>query len=626
MEGNAFQTNLMCKMFSQMEATYTTASVAQRQQRIESGNFREKSKELTLQFIGIRKPRNQHNLAYPLGEKSNITSLNVETGLTRNATILDLKQCIKRTYSIPSGKDLFIQYAHTVISMHDNAKLEDFGITNNSLLTVAIIIDERNGHQTGACSHQHISRSLSSTQKTMKKGTVIGLDIITQETDVPLFRMPVCGHLMSRESLYHYANSCIADPSTVYIQCPHSRPTTKEDMSILWESPRITVQSVSEFMQYLPSTFKTKIWNRHCNAFRRYIEPSQILPTLRSFVALFIRLQDRKVDYSSLRTAIEKRLIPFAEAVRTRTESSDGISLQEFNEVLHLWILKPITETTRNTVGWNGFGISNLNGTHYGEQWSCAQCTYLNPKKVSTQCTMCGHERYQKPNGNGKNQCGAVWHYSLIKQILIDLDGKDSKENSQDFNCSKLEALSARNALQYGSDHNQLNVQKCSDFDCNTVHFKYEDAIEDVWDREDYKELETQCVLCSASFCWNCGLEFDEDHVCDSDKLRLFEETVEILEECGTKEIGNVDLVPTIRACPNEECGQLIAHTEACKHMQCETCDLEFCFICLLPKEDGEWQCGRHDDECEVAERQTLDDMFDETVAEITLKKSFQLF
>jgi len=479
-----------------------------------------------------------------------------------------------------------------------------------TIASLAIVLDESTELQMGTCSYQHISRSLCSNEKMMKKGSWKGLDIITQETDVPLFRMPVCGHLMSRESLFHYANSCIADPSNLYIQCPHTIPTTKEDLSILWESPRVTVQSVSEFMQYLYS-FKTKIWNRHCNASKQLIESSEILPTLRSFVALFIRLQDRKLDYSSLRTAIEKRLVPFAEAVRMKMENPLGISSQEFTEKLHLWILEPITESAPRDVGW-----------------SCSQCTYLNPKKVSTRCTMCGQEKGEKSNGKQKNQCGVMWHYSLIKQILVDgqdgKESKDSKENSQDFDCSKLEALSARNTLQYGSDNDKFNVQKCDH--CDTLHFQYKETVKYVDVKGDYMDLKTRCVLCSEYFCWNCGWDFDGDHVCDSDKLKVFEETVEILMECDTKEIGTVDGVPTIRACPNEECGQLIAHTEACKHMECDACAEEFCFVCLLPKEDGQWQCGEHDEECEVADRQTLEDHFDESVAEATLKKSFELF
>merc|ERR1712012_1378528 len=186
-----------------MKTTHITTSYVEPSRGIKHGTFRDKSKGLTLQFIGLRQPvdpHNQHNIAYPLGKgsnHSNVISLQVETGLTRNSTVSDLKVCIKETYSIPSGNDLFIQYAHTVISMNDGARLQDFGVTDQSVLIVAIVIDKRPKIKVqSACSHQYISRSLSSAQKTMQ-GPVLGLDIITQETGVPLFRMPVCGHLMS---------------------------------------------------------------------------------------------------------------------------------------------------------------------------------------------------------------------------------------------------------------------------------------------------------------------------------------------------------------------------------------------------------------------------------------------
>jgi len=208
----------------------------------------------------------------------------------------------------------------------------------------------------------------------------------------------------------------------------------------------------------------------------------------------------------------------------------------------------------------------------------------------------------------------------LIKQVLI--DGHDGKENSEDFDCSKLEALSARNKLQ--SDSIGINVQKCCK--CDTVHFKHEDPVKSVCGRDDYKKLKTQCVMCDSHFCWNCGQEFKGDHICDSDKMTVFEETVTILRECSGKTIGPMDDVPSIRACPNPDCGQLITHWEECKHMKCEKCWTEFCFVCMLPKVDDSWQCGDYDDECDIAPRQTLQHVFDESNVEITLKKSFQLF
>lgn len=296
------------------------------------------------------------------------------------------------------------------------------------------------------------------------------------------------------------------------------------------------------------------------------------------------------------------------------------MSFNEFTDKLHLWILKPIQNVSGNGVAYK------VNG------WSCPQCTYY-METNKAQCTMCGHRKEMKVSTKGRNQCGAIWHYSLIKQIL--LHSVDHKESEHDFDFSKFEALSARNTLQSGScvlsghglHGKAVNVQKCGK--CGTVHFQYEDAIESVCGQEDYAKLRTKCIMCSSHFCWNCGVEYPlkSQHICDSDKLKVYKETVGILAMCPLKTIGDVDNVPSIRACPNPDCGQLITHWEECKHMECQSCFWEFCFICMLPKEDnGDWQCGEYDDICNVAPRQTLQHIFDDSNATITLKKSFQLF
>ena len=76
-----------------------------------------------------------------------------------------------------------------------------------------------------------------------------------------------------------------------------------------------------------------------------------------------------------------------------------------------------------------------------------------------------------------------------------------------------------------------------------------------------------------------------------------------ILANCPTKlQIGFQ--MPTVRACPN--CNCLIEHVEACKHMKCQLCKNEFCFLCLKLKIDGKWQCGSSGHPCGLAPRQRL--------------------
>merc|ERR1719242_617478 len=114
----------------------------------------------------------------------------------------------------------------------------------------------------------------------------------------------------------------------------------KQELSILWEHPRVTIQMVSEFIERLPVKHKEKIWARHCTG--NYIAKNKILHTLHSFVALCIKIKDRTAVAPS-RQGIEKKLIPFADVIRTRTANANGMSLEEFNAELHLWILEPVS-------------------------------------------------------------------------------------------------------------------------------------------------------------------------------------------------------------------------------------------------------------------------------------------
>eukprot|EP01084_Bolivina_argentea_P307183 530907_1 len=64
--------------------------------------------------------------------------ITIQTSLNTNDTILKLKKFIKKIYSIPSKHDLLILYSHHIISNDDRLTLSDYGITNRSLLLLAI--------------------------------------------------------------------------------------------------------------------------------------------------------------------------------------------------------------------------------------------------------------------------------------------------------------------------------------------------------------------------------------------------------------------------------------------------------------------------------------------------------
>lgn len=184
-----------------------------------------------------------------------------------------------------------------------------------------------------------------------------------------------------------------------------------------------------------------------------------------------------------------------------------------------------------------------------------------------------GHEMVRCPHiVDGSNtQCGAEWQWPLIRFVLSQSGiGSDSE---------KLLALGVRTARN--TLNGQCRVKACPHCQ-HTLYRQRHDA--------DSQSDSAQCPMCSTKFSWSESSGFER-------------EVYAILAECGTKTIGCVQGVPSIRACP--DCSQLIGHTDACKHMQCPRCRLDFCFVCLKKKKNGEWQCGSHRAICAVAERQT---------------------
>merc|ERR1712129_106673 len=75
---------------------------------------------------------------------------------------------------------------------------------------------------------------------------------------------------------------------------------------------------------------------------------TKILHTLHSFVALCIKIKDRTAVAPS-RHDIESKLVPFADVIRARTSNANGMSLDEFNNELHFWILEPVSGLIMST-------------------------------------------------------------------------------------------------------------------------------------------------------------------------------------------------------------------------------------------------------------------------------------
>jgi len=123
----------------------------------------------------------------------------------------------------------------------------------------------------------------------------------------------------------------------------------------------------------------------------------------------------------------------------------------------------------------------------------------------------------------------------------------------------------------------------------------------------------TSCRYCANRkgrafyFCWDCKKEWigePRTEYCGNDKCTN-EEILQKLRTCPEKDIKYLRglKAPSLRACPN--CGSLIQHADACKHVTCKECKVKFCFVCLRICYEGSSFCGSYNVQCSVAERQT---------------------
>ena len=101
-------------------------------------------------------------------------------------------------------------------------------------------------------------------------------------------------------------------------------PIGKQQLSLLWKEPLVTIQMVAEFIDRLPKQHKEKIWMRHRDDKGDLISSDKIINCLHSFVALCIKIKDRKAE-APARSDIVNKLIPFSELIQQRIKNSNGI-------------------------------------------------------------------------------------------------------------------------------------------------------------------------------------------------------------------------------------------------------------------------------------------------------------
>lgn len=192
-----------------------------------------------------------------------------------------------------------------------------------------------------------------------------------------------------------------------------------------------------------------------------------------------------------------------------------------------------------------------------------------------------GKYRFCCPHANPDNTiCGREWPYFLVRHVACFTDAENQE----------IEGKLTENGLQQAS-----GSQPCPGCD--------------IWcQRKDATNNRVTCHHCTKKkgatydFCWACSREWKAGQKCGHDDCDGRNSRIRVLADCPMKKIYGVE-VPSRRGCP--ECGMLIEHKEACKHMTCETCNQGFCFVCLQPRLGSDkWPCAWNKD-CEVAPRQT---------------------
>ncbi|XP_068680957.1 uncharacterized protein [Montipora foliosa] len=179
--------------------------------------------------------------------------------------------------------------------------------------------------------------------------------------------------------------------------------------------------------------------------------------------------------------------------------------------------------------------------------------------------------------------CGVEWDYIDVRRLAV-----LTEEEIAEF-----EKKVSRNYLIKA-----MGIQECPK--CNSLV-----------ERINKKDIRVVCPLCTKNekapyeFCWHCLHKWkntSDTSKCGNSDCSAEDRRLKILRNCPRKTIVGVVGCPSLRACLN--CGILIEHVRACKHMRCR-CGKEFCFICLKPKEGSSWKCGSFNEACTIATVQT---------------------
>eukprot|EP00484_Ammonia_sp_Unknown_P013880 CAMPEP_0197072294 /NCGR_PEP_ID=MMETSP1384-20130603/210021_1 /TAXON_ID=29189 /ORGANISM="Ammonia sp." /LENGTH=962 /DNA_ID=CAMNT_0042511111 /DNA_START=90 /DNA_END=2978 /DNA_ORIENTATION=- len=580
----------------------------------------------TLHFVGLCRPDTFSESRYDLLRNINTehTLITVITSLQATDTVLDLKSVIRKTYNIADEHELLIVFSHHIVS-DNQAQLGSVGVLNNSLLTLAIcrdakqivtppqepepvreptptpipppVVEDESESESDSEYPNEVNslfamyedyesdaepvqdanelfgmfkhyESDSEDEEEPEEEKVAeptpppptwprpGFDVITQEEGVLVHKMPKCGHEMNKDSLYHYALSTFSDASNLHIKCPHSHERNANGLChTRWEYNTIT-----DILTY-PEEENTSMSEEWIN----YAKLE--LLAARNVIQNKTSMSEEWINYAKL------------ELLAARNVIQNKLDVQKCPRCQCLYY-KNYDENSK--------GLEDIKTLQDIEDEFKFQCIFCVPgsQRIIERVPVPKPPKEEKPAGV-----------------------HDEDDIEEDIDGDEVNALFGMQPDDDEDDDDEVEEDE------NQEALK---AILHMFDGDEPDFIEEEREKSLNGFCWCCGDEWVEQHVCDS---TFKEDLVKILTEADTKAIGSVDGVPSIRCCP--KCCQLIYHSEACKHMRCQSCHTDFCFVCLKPQLNGAWQCGSHSSVCPVAPRQDMHTLPDTIV--IT-KKTFQLY
>lgn len=214
----------------------------------------------------------------------------------------------------------------------------------------------------------------------------------------------------------------------------------------------------------------------------------------------------------------------------------------------------------------------------------------ISPESLTTYCRSildAGKFQFFCPyiNKTSHERCNKEWDYIEVRRFAV------LTIEEQNFFETKI----SDNYL-----HKAMGIQECPG--CHSY-----------CERANAKDKRVICKICTKNkggcklfeFCWSCLHEWKTSGIdkCGNEECGGEDPRIRILRDAPLKDVVGVQ-TPSCRACP--QCGLLIEHTKACKHMVCK-CGAQFCYICLKLKDATKgWQCGLFNAKCTVAPRQTV--------------------